>query len=179
METVDKLVTFLADEVFRTRLERPFTTLALLGQEGLEARGGWDDSFSRMEVSLRGMNVRLKTFRRWADALSGLRSRERLTTPIARDATCMLVFEPSGDRSFYLVEDQGVRTQRISRDDVVFQPAVEHKVRVLEQSQAPSILSVFTLPFDSVEVENPTWELYSYDVIPGFEVFLFSGVLDE
>lgn len=172
VRAVDQLVTFLSDLVFENRLELPLTALAVLGQGGLESRGGWDEAFSQIEGSLQDVNVRLKTFRRWADALSSFRSRERPSSPRVEDATCMLVFEPTGQQSFYLVENKGVRVQHIGRDEVVFPPAVEQEVRMLEQSEAPDIPDVYTLPFDSVQVKAPTWGLYTYDVIPGLEVFL-------
>lgn len=172
VDAVDQLVIFLGDLVFENRLELPLTALALLGQGGFESRGGWDESFSQIERSLEDVNIRLKIFRRWADAVSSFRSRERLSSPRVEDATCMLVLEPTGQQSFYLVENEGVRVQHIGRDEVVFPPAVEQEVRMLEQSETPDIPSVYTLPFDSVQVEAPTWELYTYDVIPGLEVFL-------
>ncbi|QRP71749.1 hypothetical protein I6J21_00240 [Corynebacterium glucuronolyticum] len=173
MEAVDHLVTFLGDQVFESRQERPVTALALLGQQGFEKRGGWNEDFSQIEVSLEDVNFRIRTFRRWSNALMSFRARNRPKMPNAEEATCVLVIDTNGDRNFYLVEDEGVRTRKIRREEVVFPTEVSNRIETLRLVRPPDVPHVFTLDFETVDLdEQCAWSLYSYDVIPGYEVFL-------
>ncbi|WP_454979862.1 hypothetical protein [Corynebacterium propinquum] len=171
--SVDQLVTFLADQVFESRRERPMTALALLGQGGLEKRGGWNQKFSKLVGNKEDVLLRHRTFRRWADALSCIRSRDQISQPNLDDAICFLVIETTGRQSLFLVEEGGIRAQRISSSQLSFPPMVEQKIKELGHKQPPCTPFTLECPFNSANMEvDPAWDLYSYDVIPGHEIFL-------
>ncbi|WP_210385383.1 hypothetical protein, partial [Corynebacterium sp. HMSC05E07] len=172
VEAVDALVTFLSDQAFKIRREHPITALAFLGREGIEKRGGWSATISRIEATQEDVAVRNRTFRRWANALSVFRSRDRSIAPKVEGSTCVLVFESSGCQSFYLIEETGVFAQKISKEMIHFSSAVEEQLKLIENNTAPATPQVFTLSFESIDLEEARWELYSYDVVPGYDVFL-------
>lgn len=171
VETVNDLVEFLADQVFAVRIMRPITAIALLGQSGLESRGGWDEQFSSYETSLSDVNFRLRVFRRWGRALSYFRAGDRKRpVPSAEQAICYMVIYPQGETRFFLVDQNGVMAHPISRDEVILPVAAEESIRRSEDLNAP-IPQVVDLSYDKLDLrQEPKWERYVYDVLPGHEV---------
>jgi len=172
VDSINQLVTFLADQAYETRHDRPVTALALLGQQGFEARGGWSEALSTLESDLIDINERIRRFRRWSDALLNFRSRNRPEIPDAQEATCYLVANPSGEGVFYLVEKGGVRTQKIHRGQIVLSDEAQESLEALEGMSWPEIPIVYSLDFVSVSLQTqPDWNLFSYDVLPGHGIF--------
>lgn len=178
VETVNDLVEFFADQVFTARTTRPITALALLGQIGLEARGGWDEQFSSYETSLTDVNFRLRIFRRWGSALSYFRtSNRKRTVPGAEQSTCYLVIYPQGKDEFFLVDQNGVMAQPITREEVILPDKAEEKIWNIKSLNTP-LPAVIKLPYEKLDLlQEPKWEHYVYDVLPGHEV-TFSTLMD-
>jgi len=178
VETVNDLVEFLADQVFTARTTRPITALALLGQIGLEARGGWDEQFSSYETSLTDVNFRLRIFRRWGSALSYFRtSNRKRTVPGAEQSTCYLVIYPQGKDEFFLVDQNGVMAQPITREEVILPDKAEEKIWNIKSLNTP-LPAVIKLSYEKLDLlQEPKWEHYVYDVLPGREV-TFSTLMD-
>lgn len=178
VETVNDLVKFLADQVFTVRTRRPITALALLGQTGLEARGGWDEQFSSYETSLTDVNFRLRIFRRWGSALSYFRtSNRKRTVPSVEQSTCYLVIYPQGKNEFFLVDQSGVMAQPITREEVILPDNVEEGIRN-DKSLNARLPAVINLSYERIDpLQELKWEHYVYDVLPGHEV-TFSTLMD-
>lgn len=171
VETVNALVEFLADQAFETRTRRPITALAFLGRAGLESRGGWDEQFSSYEAGLTDVNFRLRVFRRWGSALSYFRAGDRKRpVPSTEQSTCYMVTYPQGKTEVFLVDQNGVMAQPITREEVILPATAEESIRRFEYLNAP-IPTVTNLPYEKLTLrEEPRWEHYVYDVLPGHEV---------
>lgn len=171
VETVNALVEFLADQAFETRTRRPITALAFLGRAGLESRGGWDEQFSSYEAGLTDVNFRLRVFRRWRSALSYFRAGDRKgPVPSTEQSTCYMVTYPQGKTEVFLVDQNGVMAQPITREEVILPATAEESIRRFEYLNAP-IPTVTNLPYEKLTLrEEPRWEHYVYDVLPGHEV---------
>ena len=178
VETVNDLVKFLADQVFTVRTRRPITALALLGQTGLEARGGWDEQFSSYETSLEDVNFRLGVFRRWGSALSYFRAGDRKRpVPGLEQSTCCLVIYPQDKNEFFLVDQNGVMAQPITREEIILPDNVEERIRNIK-SLNTRLPAVINLSYERLDLlQEPKWEHYVYDVLPGHEV-AFSTLMD-
>lgn len=169
--TVTDLVKFLSDQVFNSRKNRPVTALALLGQSGLESRGGWDEQFSSYETNLEDVNFRLRVFRRWGNALSYFRAGDRKKpVPAIEQAICYMVIYPQGKTEFFLIDHNGVMAQPISREEIIVSTAVEESLRRFEDVD-DLIPRVINFSHEALNLsQEPKWEYYIYDVLPGHEV---------
>ena len=171
LRTVDGVVKFVSDRVFEARAERPITALAVLGHQGLESRGGWDDRFSDFENTLSDVNLRLKIYKRWRDALSSFRDGRSRTLPADLDASlCYIVISPQDSSQYFLVHQNKVSTQKVAQSELSLSPAAESTIQYYENLDLPFPL-VIQVEYEDVELrEQPTWEHYVYDVLPGHEV---------
>lgn len=171
VDTVADLVQFLSDQVFDARKNQPVTALALLGQAGLESRNGWDEQFSSYETSLDDVNFRLRIFRRWGNALSYFRASDRKRpVPSTDQSTCYMVICPQGKTEFFLVDQNGVMAQPVTRGEIILSTAVEESLRHVEGANTP-IPRVVNFSSENLNLQQePTWEHYIYDVLPGHEV---------
>jgi len=171
LRTVDEVVKFVSDRVFEARAERPITALAVLGHQGLENRGGWDDRFSDFENNLSEVNLRLRIYKRWREALSSFRDGRNRIMPLDLEGSlCYIVISPQDDSQYFLVHKNKVSAQEIAQGEVSLSSAAESTIQYYQNLnlQIPLVIQV---EYENVELQaQPTWEHFVYDVLPGHEV---------
>lgn len=171
LDSVNRLVDFIADRVFEFRADRPITALALLGQGGLEARGGWDDKFRDYETSLSDVNLRLRVFQRWRKAFSHFRDGNRGILPATTDQSSFsVVIHPQGKSQYYLVHKNGVLAQTVSREELSLSAEVEAFIDRHKNHALPHPV-VVSSEYEVLNLrEDPIWGSCTYDILPGYEV---------
>jgi hypothetical protein len=171
LRTVDEVVKFVSDRVFEACAERPITALAVLGHQGLENRGGWDDRFSDFENDLSEVNLRLRIYKRWREALSSFRDGRNRIMPLDLEGSlCYIVISPQDDSQYFLVHKNKVSAQEIAQGEVSLSSAAESTIQYYQNLnlQIPLVIQV---EYENVELQaQPTWEHFVYDVLPGHEV---------
>ena len=80
-----------------------------------------------------------------------------------------MVIYPQGKTEFFLVDQNGVMAQPISREEVILPATAEESIRRFEYLNASSP-TVINLPYETIDLrQKPKWEHYVYDVLPGHE----------
>ncbi|AGS36036.1 hypothetical protein B841_12956 (plasmid) [Corynebacterium maris DSM 45190] len=81
-----------------------------------------------------------------------------------------MVIYPQGKTEFFLIDHNGVMAQPIPREEIIVSTAVEESLRRFEDVD-DLIPRVINFSHEDLNLsQEPKWEYYIYDVLPGHEV---------
>lgn len=169
-DSVQRLFEHIGNELFDIRNRYPVTCLALLGEDGLERRGSYQELLNR-EPSLDYVINRMQTFRRWSNYLQELREQPKLLgseIKMEQAYACLHRTDMHGYTA-YAVSPGSAVAKKLSSEVVRTSEAFADLAAMVEAD--PYFFGnepvVFKQEAGGFEIPaNAVWDLYGYEVLP-------------
>lgn len=165
------LFEYIGDELFIVRRRFPVTSLALLGEGGLDRRGSYRELVS-LEPNIDSVIRRIETFRRWSNQLQQLRENPKLLgSEIAEKEAyaCLVRTRRDGDVA-YAVNSGKTVAKRLPPNVLTESDVFVGLINMMDAE--PLFFGkepvVFAEEPGGFEVPaNEVWDLYGYEALPG------------